>query len=75
MKNNYRPFMIIGDVEHMAEPMSCAEAYDEATRFKSEYSPSECGVKIFRKDIMVIKSWKDGVHHRLNGAYMYKFNI
>lgn len=72
---NYYPYMIIDDIEHMGAPMSCAEAYDEAVRFKNEYNPTECGIRVCIPDALIVKSWKDGICHRLTGAYLYKISV
>ena len=71
----YIPYMVKDGEETHCSPLELGLAYEEAMRFNAEYSPSECGVKVFTKDVLKIINWKAGKCKYLHGIYLYTLRI
>lgn len=73
---NYHPSIVIDGQEWTdMNPSDCSTAYSEASRMKREYGAQSASVKVFTQGALIIRSWKDGCYHRVNGTYLYSIPV
>ena len=82
MDRNYVAFMKTKDGEifesearNIIELGALSVIYDEALRLQDDYSPVECGVRVYTPDVFRINNWKDGKYWKGRGTLLYTIPV